>query len=155
MYPTRSARRLLSTATLAALLAAAPALPGCSLFVPPKQSVTLQSNDPRATLYADGKMVGTGSATLKLRRNDSHIFRAETPDGRTATARVSRTISDTGVLDVVGGVIFLVPFLGVLAPGFWNLSQDFLYLDVPPAAGSGGSGGAGRGAEVPTTAGMR
>ena len=118
---------MLASATLLA------ATPGCSVFAPASQSVVLQSNDPAATLYADGRPVGTGSATVRLRKNRSHTFRAESPDGRSATAHVGSTISTVGVVDVVGGVLFLVPFAGALAPGFWVLDNDRFYLDLPPA----------------------
>ena len=116
---------------LACLLAC---LPGCSFFVDPTEDVTIRSNDPQARLLVNGREVGTGTAVVPLKRNRSHVVRAEAPDGRVATARIGRGISTTGILDIVGGVLFLVPFLGALSPGFWTLSQDFLYLDLPPAS---------------------
>lgn len=128
--PLRASGRHLLLGLLVGLMLS---LPGCSLFVSSTKPVTIQSNVPDATLYVDGKEVGTGTAVVPLKRNRNHVFRAEAPDGRVATANVRRNVSTTGVLDIVGGVVFLVPFLGVLAPGFWDLSQDFLYLDLPPA----------------------
>src|SRR5690606_34130580 len=110
-------------------------LPGCSLFVSDTKDVTIRSNAPDATLFVNGREVGTGTAVVPLKRNKNHVIRAEAPDGRVATARIGRGISTTGVLDIVGGILFLFPFLGALSPGFWDLSQDYLYLDLPPVPG--------------------
>ena len=116
---------------LVALMLFGPA--GCSLFAPSTQPVTLKASDPSAKLYVDGTEVGTGSATVQLKRNQNHHIRAETADGRYRNLRLYREISTTGVLDIVGGIIFLVPFLGALGPGFWSLQQDYLHLDLQPA----------------------
>ena len=147
--PRRRFRTAAGVGLLAALSAAGPALPGCSLFVPPTQQVTLEANDPQALIYADGRQVGVGSATVKVKRNDSHTFRAAAADGRAATARVGRSISTTGILDIVGTPFFLFPILGIFGAGFYHLDEDYFYLDLPPSAATG------RGSEVPTTSGMR
>jgi len=54
-------------------------------------------------------------------------------DGRVARARLRKGVSTTGIIDVVGGVFFLIPFLGILGPGFWSLDPDYLFLEIAPA----------------------
>ena len=110
---------------------------GCSLFVSSEQPVTIKSSDPSARIFVNGQEVGVGTAVVQLRRNRNHQIRAETADGRFDNKRIYREVSTTGILDVIGGVFFLVPFLGVLGPGFWSLGQDYLHLDPrQPPAGS-------------------
>ena len=127
------APRALASVGLAAALLVGPG--GCSLFVPADQAVTVQASDPSARLFVDGRPVGVGTANVAVRRNRNHTFRAETTDGRIQTGRLYREVSTTGILDVIGGVFFLVPFLGVIGPGFWTLDQDHVYLALPPAPG--------------------
>lgn len=110
---------------------------GCSLFVDSEQSIRIEASDPAARIFVDGQEVGTGSALVPMRRNRTHAVRAETPDGRIAQTRITKGISTTGILDIVGGVFFLVPFIGVLAPGFWQLDPDYLFLKLTPQDQSG------------------
>lgn len=125
--------RFLLAAVLALGLLLGPG--GCSFFVDPRQDVTLEASDPAAKLFVDGREVGTGKAVVSLRKNDSYSVRAELADGRSAGARIRRGVSVIGIVDIVGGVFFLVPFLGLLAPGFWHLDPDYLYLDIPTTGG--------------------
>ena len=106
--------------------------PACSAFAGSLQPVSIQATDPRAEIYVDGQHVGTGAATVELKRNRSHAFMAKAGD-RTATATLGKSISTTGVLDIVGGVLFLVPFIGVVTPGFWELDSETVMLGLPPA----------------------
>ena len=115
---------------LAAAMLLGPA--GCSLFVDSHQSVRIEASDPGARLFVDGQEVGTGSALVPMRRNRTHSVRAEAPDGRVAQGRIRKNISTTGILDIVGGFFFLVPFLGILGPGFWELDPNYLYLKLMP-----------------------
>ena len=123
------AARGLVTAVLAAGMLLGPA--GCSFFVDPRQDVTLEASDPQARLFVDGREVGTGKAVVSLKKNDSYSVRAESADGRIAGGRIRRNISTIGIVDIVGGVIWLVPFLGALAPGFWQLEPDYYFLRLP------------------------
>ncbi len=120
--------RVLITGLLCGVLAA-PA--GCSFLVDPRQDVSIEASDPSARIFVDGREVGTGTAVVSLRRNESYAVRAQTEDGRTAGGRVRRGVSTIGIVDIVGGVLFLFPFLGALAPGFWELDPDYLYLNIP------------------------
>lgn len=103
---------------------------GCSAFQPKQMPVTITASDSSATLYVDNNPVGTGHTTLNLDRNRSYAVSA-TVGGRTGTAAIGRKISGTGVLDIVGGVIFLVPFVGCFTPGFWDLDPTTVNVVVP------------------------
>ena len=104
---------------------------GCSLFVPSMQAVSISANDPAAEIHVDGQLRGKGTVAMQLKRNKSHTVLAKVDD-RAASANIGTKISGTGVLDIVGGIFFLIPFLGVLGPGFWELDQDNIVLAIPP-----------------------
>lgn len=79
---------------------------------------------------ADGQVVGNGTtATATLKKNKSHVITAQSGTKR-GIAVVDSTMSTTGVLDVIGGVLLLVPFLGFISKGAWELEPDIVSLDV-------------------------
>ncbi len=106
-------------------------LPSCSCMKPTMQSVSITSSDSEAEIYADGEHVGRGVATAKLKRNETHTFMAKTADGRAGTAQLGRSWSSTATLDVIGGIFFLVPFVGLLAPGAYDLDSTHVEVAVP------------------------
>lgn len=106
--------------------------PSCSLFTSSVQSVIISPSDPAAEVLVNGVFAGQGTITLDLKRNRSHSVMARVGD-RVGTAQVGYGISSTGVLDIVGGVLFLVPFLGALGPGFWELDATHIVVALPPA----------------------
>lgn len=105
---------------------------GCSLFVPSHQTLMVSASEPDAEIVVDGGLVGRGAVSVSLKRNVSHSIVARLGD-RTGHAGVGTTISTTGVLDIIGGCLFLLPFLGILGPGFHSLERDVVDVYVPPA----------------------
>jgi hypothetical protein len=112
------------------LAAACLLVSGCSFLAPHHQSVTLIASDPNAELYADGIPVGTGTATVELARNRSHSVMARVGD-RTGVAHIRKTVSPVGILDLLAGTVLLVPFLGIVAPGFWALDEEAVTIMIP------------------------
>jgi len=107
-------------------------LPGCSCFVTSTQPVSVTATDAQADLFVDGQNIGRGTATTRLKRNESHSFMAKTADGRAGTAQIGHSFSSTGMLDVVGGIFLLVPLIGLFAPGAWDLDSTSVTIAVPP-----------------------
>src|SRR5438046_2870484 len=102
------------------LVASLALLPGCSLVVWSRQSLTVTASDPRAELYVDGQYVGRGMGATSVRRDEDHAVVARLGD-RTASASVGTKISGPGIADIVGCAMILVPCVGLLGPGFWRL----------------------------------
>ena len=98
-------------------------LQGCSLFVPKTQAVNITATDPNADIYVDGANVGKGTVALQLERNRSHTVNSRA-NGKAGAVAINKKISTTGWLDIIGGCFFLVPFLGIIGPGFWELEPD-------------------------------
>lgn len=107
----------------------------CSLFVPSMQAVSITASDPRAEIFVDGAPLGRGAVTTKLRRNQSHTVMARIGE-RTGIATIDTSISGFGILDIIGGIFFLVPLIGIAGPGFFSLDSTAVAVHVPPASGS-------------------
>ena len=139
-YATRMIRRPFARrfASLALVLGMTPALllpaGGCSLFRPAEQAVAVTSSDPQTRILLGNDLMGTGSATLNLRRNRHYRVTAEFADGTTRTVRLSPQVSTTGILDIIGGILFLVPFVGAFSPGFYDLKPTSIRFEPVAAA---------------------
>ena len=97
---------------------------GCSLFVNKMQAIKITASEPTAEILVDGAPVGKGTIAIELDRTRSHTVTAKTPYGKVGAAAINKRISGTGILDIVGGIFFLVPFIGVVGPGFWELEPE-------------------------------
>lgn len=117
VHPIRAA----VVATLLALL------PACSLMAPSMQALAIATNEPLAEIFVDGAKVGTGSTSVEVRRNKSHAIVARSGE-KSVAAAVGTSISTTGVLDIIGGIFFLIPLIGLAGPGFWDLDSDAVTL---------------------------
>lgn len=101
----------------------------CSFFVKPKQKIFVRASDPEAILRADGVYIGKGVALARLTRGKTHLITGKHGNSSGAIV-VDRSISVTGVLDIVGGCFWLVPFAGLLSEGAWVLEKDDVYIDM-------------------------
>ena len=112
--------------TLAALM---PLAGGCSVFQPSTQRVTIVPSEPDAKVYLNNNPVGTGKTTLELQRNRTYAVSARSGQNM-GSASIGRRVSGTGVLDIVGGCFFLIPFVGCFTPGFWELDKSIVSVPV-------------------------
>lgn len=112
------------------LAAALPVLnTSCSLGVGSTQNVTVNSNVP-AKLIANGTPVGTTPITFPAKRKQSLALIATAPGYTQSTKTVSRQMSETGIMDGVGGLFFLIPWVGLFADGAWELQEDNIYMNL-------------------------
>jgi len=108
---------------------------GCSFLVDGTQSVNITTTQAEAEIFVDGQLVGRGTARVDLAKDDSHLVVAKL-GGQSAQKPITKSISLVGVLDIAGGIFFLVPFIGIAAPGFWTLRPTQVNLTVPGGGGS-------------------
>lgn len=106
---------------------------GCSLFVSATQPLVIAASDPNADIFVDGVLVGRGTATIQVSRNQGHAIMARIGD-RVGTATTQTKISTTGILDIIGGFLFLLPFLGLLGAGFYEQDRESIMIAIPPPA---------------------
>ncbi len=117
------------TARLVIVALLCSAISACSFLVPGKQTVAVSSNDPQATLRADGQYIGVGSGTVSLTKNRAHVITAQNGI-KMGSVIIDNGISATGVLDIVGSFIFIVPFIGLFSKGAWTLDEDSVIVEV-------------------------
>ena len=123
-------RKLVSVVLLPAVLCFATA---CSLASPSNQTIMISPSHPRAEIYVDGQLkgVGTQSVLLSKRRQHSVMAKCGLSSG---VAMIDRNLSMTGVLDLIGGFLLLVPFIGLVSAGAWELSPNSVSVPIPDAS---------------------
>ena len=112
---------------LGALLVA----PGCSFLGDRMQTVRITPSDPMAEVLIDGEHAGYGPMSATLDRRKEHEVLARL-GGREARVRIMHSMSDAGAADLVGGVLFLLPLLGIFGDGFYDLDPRDVQLAIPP-----------------------
>lgn len=117
-FRARALRRVLVAAVGASILVTQ----GCSAFKPKHESVLISTPQPGAQIEVDGRPVGNSPVTVELQRNKSHSIVAR-QGSRTGTAQIGTKISTTGILDIVGTFLLIVPVIGIFTPGFYDLDQ--------------------------------
>lgn len=107
---------------------------GCSLGAAKSESINIIPSTPKADVYVDGNLVGTGSQAVMLSRGQAHSVMVKCGDSA-GTGSIDRKISGTGIADIIGGLIILIPFIGLAADGAYDLSPNTLTVAVPDASG--------------------
>ena len=115
------------------LILCMPFMCSCSLFATSTQPITIIPSHENAEVYVDGNLKGKGVQTVFLHKRRSHSIMAKC-GGSAGTGSVTRHLSTTGILDIIGGVLFLAPLLGLIAPGAWELSPTTISVPIPNAS---------------------
>lgn len=105
----------------------------CSLFASGNQTLTVASDPSGAKVTINGAYVGTTPCQYSVRRNQEAAILVTKPGYESVTRTSSRSLSTVGILDVIGGCIWLVPFVGLAAPGAWELEPANFTVAMSPA----------------------
>ncbi len=103
---------------------------GCSLFVSSQQAFQVTTSEADADIFINGIYAGKGSANMRVRRDESVSVLARKEGFKPATDTVNPKMSMVGVLDIIGGAIFLVPFIGLASSGSRELGQSNTVLHM-------------------------
>ncbi len=79
---------------------------------------------------ANGVPVGQSPVTFKAKRNQDLNLIATKPGYNDSVMVISRQTSGTFMLDLVGGFFFLIPWIGVLTPGAYELSSTQVQMPL-------------------------
>jgi hypothetical protein len=120
-------RRAVSSMLIGSVLS----LSGCSAFMPRQESVTITTSEPGAEIFINSMPSGKSPLTTMLDRNKNYTVVAKLP-GKNGSSSIGKTISPTGVLDIVGTFFFIVPVIGCFTPGFWDLDPTSLQIQMNP-----------------------
>lgn len=101
-------------------IAAMISLEACSLFGPRMQTITVSSDPLGANVIVNGERVGHTPLRSQVRRGEDLLIEVREPGYSTEYRTTHRTLSTLGIMDVIGGWIFLVPFIGLVSPAAWK-----------------------------------
>lgn len=107
-------------------------LNGCSCFVGSRQNVSIMTNVPNSKIFANGEMVGHGTAIFSAKRNQNVQIMAQAEGYYPAYSMIDSNLSTTGILDLVGIFVWLVPFIGLLTPGSKALDRQNVAVELVP-----------------------
>jgi len=97
---------------------------GCSCFAPTRQSLAVTTSEADAEIFVNGNLIGKGAATTEVSVNKDAAIMVKKDGYYPATQTIPVQLSMTGVLDIIGGVIFLIPFIGLMTPGAFKLQTS-------------------------------
>ncbi|MFA5100310.1 MAG: hypothetical protein WC547_05465, partial [Candidatus Omnitrophota bacterium] len=90
---------------------------GCSMVMPTKQRFSVTASEPDAKIYVNGEYIGAGNIQTRVPRNQAVSVMAKKDGFYPATREIGTEMSMVGILDIIGGCIFLLPFIGLAFPG--------------------------------------
>ena len=75
-------------------------------------------------------MAGQGTANASVKRNENAQIMAKKSGYITVQRSIGKSLNTTGILDIVGGVLILIPLFGLLAPGAYSLDETNLTIPM-------------------------
>jgi len=93
---------------------------GCSLYGPTKQGIGVISDPPEAQVLVSGKPMGITPLQFEVDRGENLLLEVQKSGYQTQYRTSSRKLSGLGILDVVSGFFWLVPFVGLTSSGAWE-----------------------------------
>ncbi|MFZ2386006.1 MAG: PEGA domain-containing protein [Candidatus Omnitrophota bacterium] len=96
---------------------------GCSMVVPGKQRFSVTASESDAKIYVNGDYAGKGNVQTRVPRNRDVSVLVKKEGYLPVSKSIGTDFSITGILDIVGGCIILIPWLGLLFPGARSLEQ--------------------------------
>lgn len=110
------------------------AFSGCSLFGPWKQTLTISSDPPDASVVMNGDFVGTTPLKHRVHRWDKLLIEIRKEGYKThfIWSPSHPSPSTLGILDMVGGCIILLPFVGLLSPAAWEHNPAVFGVTLDP-----------------------
>lgn len=116
---------------VAALCVAANAV-GCSCFLPCNQDFVVSGNPDDASIVIHGEGSMRSGEAYHLRRDKSYYGTIRREGYQDEHFHVESHLNALGVLDIVGGCCWLVPFIGLASPGSHDLSRDHYFYSLKP-----------------------
>lgn len=97
---------------------------GCSVFAPPTQSLVITASERDAEIFVNGHFEGTGEVKTRVVKNENVAIMAKKKGFFPATRTIPIEMSTAGMLDVVGGCIFIIPLIGLFYAGAHQLQTS-------------------------------
>ena len=109
-------------------------LTGCSIFGGSTQPLMVNSDPPGANVLINGISAGTTPLQYQISRRGDLTVEVHKSGYTTQSRSTSRKQSSIGIVDVIGGAMFLLPLLGLIAPGAWEQDPSTFNVTLEPEA---------------------
>ena len=106
-------------------------LNACSAFKSSTQTVSVTADPRTADIYVNGNMAGKGTASQAVPRDQNAQIMVRNDGCDPVSRSIGKHISGTGILDIVGGVFFLIPFIGLATSGAYDLDETNISVALP------------------------
>ena len=67
---------------------------------------------------------------MPVKRNQNASIMAKKEGFITVQRSIGKTLNTTGILDIIGGVLILLPLFGLLAPGAYSLDEENISISM-------------------------
>ena len=104
---------------------------GCSFFAPASQSIHINGIPDDATVVINGNSVKV-PATIDVPRNKNLTIIVHKNGFKTYKVTTGYSLSTIGIVDAIGCWLFLLPGVGLLSPGAWELMENNFYYTLTP-----------------------
>ncbi|MBS0169732.1 MAG: PEGA domain-containing protein [Nitrospira sp.] len=125
-------RSLSKSATVAMLLASSLHLGGCSIFGGSSQPLIVNSDPPGANVLINGTLAGTTPLQYQVPRRGDLTVEVNKAGYHSQSRMTGRKLSSVGIVDVIGGAVFLLPLLGLITPGAWEQDPGTIGITLEP-----------------------
>jgi hypothetical protein len=102
------------------------------MFVSSRQPFSVTTNVSDAQIFINGEFIGNGNIKTSVPRSQSVSVMAKKDGYYPATRDIGSKMSQIGILDIIGGCIFLLPFIGLAFPGSHETDLNSVSLVLLP-----------------------
>ena len=95
---------------------------GCSAFRPRTETINISSNPEGADVTVNGATYRT-PAQASVRRDGSIAIQCYKKGYVPYNRTIDTHLNTTGILDIVGTCIFIIPCIGLFTPGAYSLDE--------------------------------
>lgn len=103
---------------------------GCSFFVSNSQSLNVMSEPSGAGVTINGNYIGATPVSTNINRHETAMVQVQLDGYRSASRMTDQRLSVTGVLDIIGGILFLIPLLGLLSDGAFKQEPESMLFNL-------------------------
>ncbi len=113
---------------------------GCSAFRPHRQQVTINTSAEDADVWINGRFAGKSPLSMRVKRNTNLSIIAKKKGYDAASVNIDDHLNTTGILDLIGCCIILLPGIGLFFPGASSLDETDIVIPMFPKEGTIESG---------------
>ena len=99
-------------------------LSSCSLFNWSPAPLRIEASEPDAKIYVNGEYVGDGIVETHVPRRTYVSVAAEKKGFKTVQMELPWCPSVLGTIDIISGIIWYVPWIGLFSPGAYAVDPE-------------------------------